>query len=143
MAANQTMLQLRGHHLICLHFFKGQGYSPEFIVNLGEILKKAEADEQIEVVSGADDICNICPYLKGKKCFYNSESDQEIQAMDRKALELLELSLRDIVRWPALRGNIPVVFQQWSQEFCRACDWRKACEKNDFFNQLGYEKTLR
>ena len=33
-----TMLRLRAHHLICLQFFKGEGYSLEFIENL-EILR--------------------------------------------------------------------------------------------------------
>jgi prevent-host-death family protein len=135
------MLKLRGHHLICLHFFRGEGYRAEFTANLGEILKRAETGEQIEVTSEADDVCKICPYFKGEECHYKKESDPEIQGMDREALMLLELTVRDIVLWPDIRKKIPALFHRWSEEFCRACDWRLACGKNAFFRQLSDEKT--
>jgi len=135
------MLKLRGHHLVCLHFFRGEGYSTEFIANLRKILKRAEIGEQIEAASEADDVCNICPYLKGQECFYTKESDPEIQEMDREALMLLELSGRDTVLWLDIRKKIPALFHRWSEEFCRACDWRRACEKDAFFRQLSDEKT--
>jgi uncharacterized protein len=137
MVADRTKLRLRGHHLICLHFFRGEGYSEDFIVNLRDILRRAEAGEQIAVTSEADDVCEICPYLKEKKCSYNEDSDQEIQAMDRKALELLELRVQDIVFWLDIRGTIPALFQRWSREFCRTCDWKHACERDTFFRQLS------
>ena len=141
MIANWPLLKLRGHHLICLHFFRGEGYRAEFTANLGEILKRAETGEQIEVASEADDVCNICPYFKGKECHYKKESDPEIQGMDREALMLLELTVSDIVLWPDIRKKIPALFHRWSEEFCRACDWRLACGKNAFFRQLSDEKT--
>jgi len=86
-------------------------------------------------------VCNICPYLKGQECFYRKESDPEIRGMDREALMLLELKVRDIVLWPDIREKIPAIFRRWSEEFCRVCDWRLACEKNAFFWQLSDEKT--
>ena len=141
MITNGPALKLRGHHLICLHFFRGEGYRAEFTANLGEILKRAETGEQIEVASEADDVCNICPYFKGKECHYKKESDPEIQGMDREALMLLELTVSDIVLWPDIRKKIPALFHRWSEEFCRACDWRLACGKNAFFRQLSDEKT--
>ena len=58
-------MKLRGHHLVCLHFFTGEGYTKEFIDNLNRILKKAEAGEEIEVINSADDVCIKCPYFKG------------------------------------------------------------------------------
>ncbi len=141
MITNGPALKLRGHHLICLHFFRGEGYSAEFTANLREILKRAGTSERIEVASEADNVCNICPYLKGQECFYRKESDPEIRGMDREALMLLELKVRDIVLWPDIREKIPAIFRRWSEEFCRVCDWRLACEKNAFFWQLSDEKT--
>jgi len=141
MITNGPALKLRGHHLICLHFFRGEGYSAEFTANLREILKRAGTGERIEVASEADNVCNICPYLKGQECFYRKESDPEIRGMDREALMLLGLKVRDIVLWPDIREKIPAIFRRWSEEFCRVCDWRLACEKNAFFWQLSDEKT--
>lgn len=134
------MLALRGHHLICLHFFRGQGYSPEFIINLSLILKKTEDGKRIEAVSGPDDVCNICPHLKGGKCLFTQEAEREIRQMDSKAFGLLELMGGDIVQWPDIRKKIPFLFRSWSEEFCKACNWKQACEKSVFFRKLAYEK---
>jgi uncharacterized protein len=130
------MNNMRGHHLICLHFFRGEGYPENFIENLRDILRRAEAGEQIAVTSEDDDVCKICPYLKEKKCFYNEASDEAIQAMDRKALELLGLGVQDIVSWLDIRGKLPIIFYRWSKDFCRTCDWRHDCERDAFFRQL-------
>jgi hypothetical protein len=121
-------IKLRGHHLICLHFFKGEGYNPEFIKNLRKIIKRAEDGEDIEVYPGPDDVCTMCPYLKGIICFYNNEAESEIKEMDRKALQLLGVKHLDKVVWLNIKIKIPEVFSQWSKIYCRACDWRKVCE---------------
>jgi len=53
--------KLRGHHLICLNFFRGEGYSDDFIRNIYEVLKK----EKVEILAGPDEICLKMPiFLK-------------------------------------------------------------------------------
>jgi len=121
-------IKLRGHHLICLHFFKGEGYNPEFIKNLQKIIERVEDGEHIEVYPGPDDICTMCPYLKDKICFYDDEAESEIKEMDRNALKLLGVKHLDKVLWLNIKNKIPEVFSQWSKEYCSACDWRKVCE---------------
>lgn len=70
------MSLLRGHHLICLHFFHGEGYSEAFVRNLKEVLKRAE--EEVKVTDGADDVCRACPYLKNNRCEYDEGEDEEV-----------------------------------------------------------------
>lgn len=137
------MLSLRGHHLICLHFFRGEGYSQEFISQLELTLKKAEGGEQIRVVSGADEVCAICPYSNDGLCAFAEGAEQEIQEMDDTALSLLSLTKGDTVQWPAMKSKIPVLFRVWSEKYCVGCSWRQTCKKNTFFRQLVDEKTLR
>ncbi|MEW6214590.1 MAG: DUF1284 domain-containing protein [Nitrospirota bacterium] len=127
MSLLKTAIKLRGHHLICLHFFSGEGYNSEFVVNLREILKRAEAGEEIEVYSGADDICKRCPYLKGDRCFY--VKDAEIREMDRRAIKLLRLKIKGRVKWLDIRKKIPEILHEWSREYCEECDWRKTCKQ--------------
>ena len=141
--ADAPEVRLWGHHGICLHFLKGEGYSPELVTQLAHILKKAEAGIDIELLSGADDVCHVCPYLQGEECRYTRYADPEIRVMDKTALDLLKLTPGEITRWPALREKISLIFHQWSQAFCRECDWKTACEKNEFFKELADEETER
>ena len=131
------MPSLRGHHLVCLHFFDGEGYDEAFIKNLKNLLHRVE-EEEITISSGADDVCKSCPYLKQSKCLYAENSDEEIIEMDTKALSLLALSHGDKVEWCALKEKIRKIFPEWFSLYCIECDWRNACEKNASFQKLKY-----
>ena len=50
-------VRLRGHHLLCLLAYKGEGYSPAFIANLDRIAARLTAGEDAVLVDGPDDIC--------------------------------------------------------------------------------------
>jgi hypothetical protein len=126
-------IKLRGHHLICLHFFNGEGYNPEFIVNLNELLKRAEAGVEIDVYSGADDVCRKCPYLKGKICLYDTNAESGIREMDETALKLLNVNERASIAWEGIKKKIPGVLITWSIKYCSKCNWRGVCEKDSDF----------
>jgi len=125
----KPVIRLRGHHLICLHFFSGEGYDSEFVENLRKVLKRAEAGEEIEVSSGADDVCRKCPHLRGERCLYDKNAEDEIREMDWSALKLLGLENRRKVKWVEIREKIPGILQGWSKDYCRECDWRTVCEQ--------------
>ncbi len=129
------MPALRGHHLICLHFFHGEGHNEAFTENLMATLRRAE-EEEILISAGADDVCKSCPYLKDGRCLYDEDADKEIRTMDSKALELLGLSPGNKVKWSTLKDRIPDLFSDWFSLYCRECDWRDSCEKNGFFQEL-------
>jgi hypothetical protein len=122
-------IKFRGHHLICLHFSRGEGYNPEFIEKLGEILKKANKGQESKIYSGPDDICIMCPYLQNKKCEYKKDAESEIREMDRTALELLDLEIGNRIKWQDLREKINDIFHKWSKKYCIDCNWREVCEK--------------
>lgn len=126
---------LRGHHLVCLHFFDGEGYDEAFIKNLKNLLSRVE-EEKITISFGADDVCRSCPSLKENRCLYSKNSDEEIMGMDTKALSLLALSHGDKVEWSALKEKIRKLFPEWFSLYCKECDWRNACEKNASFQKL-------
>ncbi|MGB9715398.1 MAG: DUF1284 domain-containing protein [Thermodesulfovibrionales bacterium] len=128
-------LNLRGHHLICLHFFEGEGYDSNFIENLKNIMQRTE-NENINVCDGADDVCEKCPYLKDYRCQYDNNADDEIRDMDEVALRLLKIEQGAKIRWEDVRKKIPEIFLQWFRAYCYDCDWLKACEKNEFYQKL-------
>jgi hypothetical protein len=128
---------LRGHHLVCLNFFDGEGYDEAFIKNLKNLMDRVE-EEEITISSGTDDVCRNCPYLEGSRCLYSDNSDEEIMGMDTKALLLLSLSHGDKVKWDELKDKISKIFPEWFSLYCKECDWRNACEKNASFQKLKY-----
>ncbi len=130
------MPALRGHHLICLHFFNGEGYNEEFIGNLKSTLSSASVDG-VNVISGVDDICSKCPYKKETFCRHTDTSDKEIRDMDSTALKLLDLSPGDLVNWEEIRRVLPSIFHEWHRNYCSACDWKAACEGNGLFKKMS------
>jgi hypothetical protein len=129
-------MRLRGHHLICLHFFRGEGYDPDFVRNLARIMEKAKAGEPVEISAGPDDVCLLCPHLKGRKCAYRKDAEDEIKAMDRTALAFLRVKPGELVQWQAIEDQIPAIFGEWAAEYCSDCDWRKVCAKEEKFLRL-------
>ena len=127
---------LRGHHLICLHFFNGERYDEAFINNLRHTLSRAKK-EMITVSSGADNVCASCLHLKQNKCRYEENAEESIQQMDAKALALLGLSYNDQIQWDTLKNRIPEIFSEWVSLYCKKCSWRGVCEKNAFYWKLS------
>lgn len=129
------MPALRGHHLICLQFFEGEGYSPEFVGNLRKVLKSAEV-RAIDIRRTADDVCELCPHLNNMRCRYSEDAEEEITEMDEKALSLLNISAEARVQWNEIKQRTPEVFPVWYEVYCARCSWKAACEKNCRYQQL-------
>lgn len=129
------MLKLRGHHLICLHFFNGEGYDSAFVENLKDVLNRSQKEE-IEVCEGADAVCEKCPYLKGDKCGYDAQADNEIKKMDNKALMYLKVRPGARIKWQEIKEAVSGLFPQWFSEYCVECDWKKVCVKNQDYQKL-------
>jgi hypothetical protein len=129
------MPALRGHHLICLQFFDGEGYDQKFKDNLKSVIALLKND-QLEIVAGADDICSKCPYLKNSACHYEENAEKEIRKMDTAALNLLNITAGNMVNWDRIKSMLPQIFAEWHESFCIDCAWLKVCEKNDLFRQL-------
>jgi len=130
------LIRLRGHHLICLHFFSGEGFTPEYIATLSEIIKKAEAGQTVSVCSGPDDVCNKCSYLDAATCLYTQDADAETRAMDQVALKLLNTKTGEETKWRDMKEKVPGIFAVWSGQYCNGCDWKPVCEKDREFSLL-------
>ncbi len=121
------MVKLRGHHLICLQFFRGAGYDENFVENLQRVIELAKREE-ITVVDGVDDVCEACPHNRGY-CAYSENSEREVREMDEFAKKLLGVSER--ARWSEIAAKVPEIFEEW-KVFCENCDWRDHC-----LNEIG------
>ena len=129
------MPALRGHHLVCLHFFRGEGYSREFVENLRDVLGSVQ-DREIEVVQGSDDVCAKCPSLRQGRCLHSGNAEEGIRKMDREALALLKVSRGMKVMWAEIGEKMSEIFPAWFESCCTACSWKWACERNELYLQL-------
>lgn len=126
---------LRGHHLICLHFFQGKGYDETFVRNLREVLEKVE-QKGVKITDGVDDVCRSCPYLKNNRCEYDEEADEVVKEMDETALRLLNVRRDTLVGWNDIKSKLSEIFPIWYANYCYDCDWLKTCEDNQEFQRL-------
>lgn len=85
---------LRGHHLLCVHGFRGMGYSPEFVKKMESIVKDIrdpEKDFHIKVVAAFDDACMSCPHRGLEICEAGEGSNEHVLSMDGKIIRHLGL----------------------------------------------------
>ncbi|RLF16238.1 MAG: DUF1284 domain-containing protein [Thermoprotei archaeon] len=121
------MARLRGHHLICLHFFKPEALGEAFASKARHVLSRLESGEPIIVVDDADEVCSACPYLRGDECAYSEGAEEEIKAMDRDALKLLGLEKGAVTTWSYVKEKVSNVIGEWRSKYCSECEWNKSC----------------
>ncbi|NTW28811.1 MAG: DUF1284 domain-containing protein [Coriobacteriia bacterium] len=122
--------RLRGHHLICLQFFRGEGYSEAFVANLADVVMRANAEPAL-VVQGADDVCAACPGLgPDGTCRDPEAGETEVRRLDALALETLGLAEDDRVSLSQARKRLtgnPARIARWRAEACVGCAWESVC----------------
>ena len=120
-------MRLRAHHLVCLHFFKGEGYTPEYVENLKNLMKKVRG-EKIEVILGADDVCKPCPFLNDDVC---GKGEESIAELDFLAMKLLEIKPGDLVEWEQTEKRLPEIIGIWKKYACFDCEYKSICSQNE------------
>lgn len=120
--------RLRGHHLMCLQWYRGEGYSPGFVHNLEAVLDRCGKAETL-VVHGADDVCAACPDLSEGSCGHAEGMDAEVSRLDDLALELLGLSEGDAVDFGQVREMLGASLPVWREQACGGCEWRVVCAR--------------
>ncbi|MDJ0930339.1 DUF1284 domain-containing protein [Breoghania sp.] len=50
-------VELRGHHLLCLLTYVGNGYSATFSAAYDKVVERLNSGKEVEIVRGPDAIC--------------------------------------------------------------------------------------
>lgn len=117
---------LRGHHLICLHFFAGEGYSAEFVDNLRSTLGHLR-DAPFRLVEGPDDVCAACPSLRDGACASESGGEEHIRSLDSLANELLGVTPGMLLDFAETRTRLPAILDRWRASACETCGFQTVC----------------
>ena len=119
---------LRPHHALCVRFFEGKGYSPDFVRHMNDMIALLAGDDPVVTLSGGcDRICEACPKNLGGIC----ETEEKVRAIDRRVLEALSYHAGDTVRWSELyeKANNEIVSRGRLSEICRDCRWITICNR--------------
>jgi hypothetical protein len=125
-------VRLRGHHLICLQFFRGEGYDAAFVENLTRLVARS-TDAPALIVSGADDVCAACPELGAMdRCASESAGgEDQIAHIDSLALEVLDAATGEQLSLAQARGRLESDARGvgvWRARACDGCAWENVCD---------------
>lgn len=121
-----NIIYLRPHHVLCLRFYRGEGYSSTFSEGMAAIARSLSCGEAIvRITSGVDDICKNCPRACDGVCL-----DEEKSARyDKLTARIADLKQNDTFTWADLQARLnKTVFtgDQFSS-ICRDCTWAYIC----------------
>jgi hypothetical protein len=121
------MIRLRGHTLLCLQGFRGEGYSPAFVTNLALIHRDLadHSDQWVEVTDQPDSVCRACPNLGAEGCRLNGDrSEVEMRAQDHDVLSRLGCRPGERYQWSELLERIGrQVTGDDLPAICGSCRW--------------------
>ncbi len=124
--------RLRGHHLLCLLAFSGDGYSQAFIERFAKLARVYRNPKSlIEVLVSADDACAACPHGSPDGCRSAIDGpEQAVKNLDRSVLDMLGIEpgvhlARDLHQRLAKAGNEAI------HATCKACSWYGKTECQD------------
>ena len=113
---------------MCVHGFKGIGYSPEYVKNFWKIFNELKDDNvEVSIVSGGDSICEPCPNLSENLCMPNRQLDEaKIQQLDEAYLHSLGVNSDSVVTWKDIKKKIiDNITDEIFEKNCSPCVWKK------------------
>lgn len=122
-----SAIRIRGHTLLCLQGFRGEGYSHGFIENLARIHREliGHPETWVEVVEAPDTVCGACPHLISSGCaLHGDDSEGDMRMQDRHVLSLLGLQSGTRMQWGEILNRIRVSVKGSDLPgICGQCRW--------------------
>ena len=118
--------ELRPHHVLCVGFFRGKGYSEAFVANMAAFIGALRAQNPLLSLRGAPDaLCKSCPHNRGGVC----DSADKVARYDAAVLRLLALDEGASLRWPELTARVRerILDPGKLGEVCGDCQWHGIC----------------
>jgi uncharacterized protein len=128
-------VRLRGHHLLCILTYKGEGYSPAFVANLDRIAARLTAGEDVLLVDGPDDVCAplLAPGSVGEErphCDLDRVRDRDKRALEAVSA-LLSRALaagERLTLEPETASRMRSAFETGEiRAACVGCEWSELC----------------
>ncbi|MDD2839499.1 MAG: DUF1284 domain-containing protein [Rickettsiales bacterium] len=112
---------LRPHHINCIFFFEGKGYSEEFIKNMTDIISNLN-ENIIKFQFDCDCLCSKCPNKVNSLC----KDEEHIKLLDRLTIENYNLDLNKQYCFDELINYFYRNFDtEKFKKICNSCEWYK------------------
>lgn len=134
-------IRLRGHHLLCMLTFVGEGYSPRFVANYAKIIRRMKAGEPVLIVQGPDDICAPLLAADAPHCHRDGVVERDRLALESAGALLgrqLEAGSEMTVDEPMLNRMQHGFASGELRTACSGCEWSGLCDK---VAEAGFEGT--
>jgi hypothetical protein len=120
-------IDIRGHTLLCLQGFRGEGYSPDFVANMASLHSRLVLNPKVpvRVVVEPDAICAACPNLGPSGCRLRGEgTEAAMRVQDRDVMGRLSIAPGELLSWEEiLRRIAATVGSGMLPEICGSCPW--------------------
>lgn len=132
------MLLLRPHHINCIFFYKGLGYSKDFIKGMNNTLTlfKENPNTKIKLIVKCDDLCVNCP---NKQFDDVCITEENVAILDCNTLHLYNLKENEEYTFNEIIDTIYKHFNKNKfRKICSTCNWYKEgiCSDNIIEEQL-------
>ena len=123
------MFKLRPHHVLCIGFYKGKGYSESFVKKMDSITASLAQNpsQNVRITASDDDLCAACPHFDGKLC----ASIKKVSRYDAAVMRLCGLE-EGVYPYDFLRALADEKINAEGKlcEVCSDCEWYYICGEN-------------
>ena len=122
-----SVIELRPHHALCVHFFEGKGYSEGFVSHMTDVIEKLCDDTEIEITDDCDMICSACPENADGIC----RSADKVSGIDKRAAEYMGIKPGERSPWRRISALAmdKIIDKGKLKDVCRDCKWIDICNK--------------
>ncbi|HPU63994.1 MAG TPA: DUF1284 domain-containing protein [Mobilitalea sp.] len=108
-----------------MFYFKGKGYSADFIKNMAAFKNYLENNPLVLITCQPDIICDKCPNNVNGNCI----TEGKVSQYDRQVLSLCSLTDGDIMHYNELSNLIlhNIIIPGKREEVCGNCMWTTLC----------------
>lgn len=128
-------IPVRGHMVLCLLGFRGEGYSPTFVDEMAKLWQRlaAEPDQPIQLITAPDPMCQACIHLRRGGCTLGGpDHETHMRAHDEEVLRRLGFEQGAVHPWREVRTRIAArISGSDLPDICTTCPWLKHgwCQK--------------
>ena len=119
---------IRGHTLICLQGFRGEGYDPMFTAHMDAVHRrlKERPELTVRILESPDTFCHSCPNLSASEgCRLHGAGTEELMVtQDREVMARLGIQKDQVLEWKEIVERIRTRFRPpMLDTLCGNCPW--------------------